>query len=188
MYFHCRFVALFLAFFSFATLAAEQPSSAAAKSKPDPWQPLRRLLGAWEGDAHGEPGAGKVVRTYAFVLRDRFIQVNNQSVYPPQEKNLKGETHEDVGYLSYDRAAKKLMLRQFHVESFVNTFALESVSADGRTIVFVTTAIENIAPGFRARETYTFASDDEFTEKFELAEPGKEFALYSETRFKRQAR
>ena len=53
--------------------------------------------------------------------------------------------------MSYDKAAKKLVLRQFHVEGFVNHYVLESVSEDGRTIVFVTAAIENIAPGFRGR-------------------------------------
>ena len=66
-------------------------------------------------------------------------------------------------------------------------FALDRISDDGRTLVFVTTAIENIAPGWRARETYTFASDTEFTENFELAEPGKDFTPYSETRFRRKA-
>jgi hypothetical protein len=58
------------------------------------------------------------------------------------------------------------MLRQFHVEGFVNQFALDNVSDDGRTIVFISTAIENIAPGWRARETYRILSDNEFIETF----------------------
>lgn len=57
---------------------------------------------------------------------------------------------------------------------------------DGRTIVFVTAAIENIAPGFRERETYRLVGNDEFVETFALAEPGTDFATYSETRFKRK--
>ena len=105
-----------------------------------------------------------------------------------QEKNPKGETHEARGFFSYDRAQKKLLLRPFHVEDLVNLYALESVSEDGRTLVFVTTAIENIAPGWRARETCPFASETEFTEKFELAEPGGDFAPYSETRFTRRSK
>jgi hypothetical protein len=51
--------------------------------------------------------------------------------------------------------------------------------------VFVSEAIENISPGYRARETYTILSDDEFTERFEIAEPGKEFEPYSEARLRR---
>lgn len=164
--------------------AAEAPPPSA--SKPDPWKPLRVLLGKWEGEVSGEPGKGKAEREYAFTLNDRFIQVANKSIYPPQEKNKKGETHEDAGFISYDKAAKKLVLRQFHVEGFVNHYVLDSISEDGRTIVFVTTAIENIAPGFRGRETYRIVNDDEFVETFAMAEPGKDFATYSETHFRRK--
>lgn len=154
--------------------------------KPDPWAPVRFLIGEWEGTAQGEPGTGTAVRTYAFVLNNRYIEVRNQSTYPPQEKNPKGEIHHDWGMLSYDRAAKKLVLRQFNIEGFVNHYVLDSVSPDGRTVVFVTAAIENIPPGWRGRETYTRIGDDEFTEKFELAEPGKDFTAYSESRFRRK--
>jgi hypothetical protein len=63
---------------------------------------------------------------------------------------------------------------------------LDNISADGRTIVFVTMAIENIPAGWRGRETYRIVSDDEFVETFALAEPGKDFTTYSETRFRRK--
>jgi hypothetical protein len=142
---------LFACGLAFGLLGAESPKPV---EKTDPWTPLRAVIGKWEGDVKGEPGMGKAEREYAFVLNRRFIHVLNKSIYPPQEKNPKGETHEDVGFFSYDRAAKKLMLRQFHIEGFVNQFALDSVSDDGRTIVFISIAIENIAPGWRARETY----------------------------------
>ena len=87
--------------------------------------------------------------------------------------------------MSYDRAAKKLVLRMFTVEGFVNHYVLDSVSADGSTVVFTTVAIENIPAGFRARETYTKVGDDEFNELFEIAEPGKEFGKYSGAHFRR---
>lgn len=45
-------------------------------------------------------------------------------------------------------------------------------------------AATNIAPGWRGRETYRIVNDDEFIETFALAEPGKDFATYSETRFR----
>jgi hypothetical protein len=56
---------------------------------------------------------------------------------------------------------------------------MESISPDGMTIVFVSESIENIPAGFRAKETYRIINNDEFTETFELAEPGKDFELYS---------
>jgi len=52
---------------------------------------------------------------------------------------------------SGDRALKKIVLRQFHGEGFVNEYALESVTADGKVIEFVTVRIENIAPGWKAK-------------------------------------
>lgn len=164
---------------------AEAPPPGQA-AKPDPFLPLRRLLGKWQGDISGRPGNGKAEREYSLTLNNRFIRVDNKSTYEPQEKNPKGEVHEDLGYLSYDKAQKKLVLRQFHVEGFVNHYVLESLSEDGRTIVFLTTAIENIPAGFRARETWQMVSDDEFVEIFALAEPGKDFQTYSETRFRRK--
>jgi hypothetical protein len=168
-----------------ALSAADAPSSTSAKTS-DPWQPLRVLIGKWKGDSQGQPGTGKSEREYHFTLNNRFIQVTNRSVYPPKANNPKGETHEDIGFFSYDKTAKKLVLRQFHTEGFVNQYVLDSVSADGRTIVFVTTAIENIPAGWRGRETYRVVSDDEFVETFALAEPGKDFVTYTETHFRRQ--
>lgn len=46
-------------------------------------------------------------------------------------------------------------------------------------------AIESIPTSYRARETYTILGRDEFTERFEIAEPGKDFELYLEARLKR---
>jgi hypothetical protein len=166
--------------------AGQTASPAAPPKKTDPWQPVRVLLGSWEGEVKGEPGAGRSERQYRLTLKDRFIKVDGKSTYPPQDKNPKGEVHEDVGFISYDKAARKLVLRQFHVEGFVNHYVLDNVSADGRTIVFVTVAIENIPGGWRGRETYQVVSDDEFVETFALAPPGKDFATYSETRFRRR--
>ncbi len=86
----------------------------------------------------------------------------------------------------YDRERVRFVFRQFHVEGFVNTY-LEEEGGDPRSIIFASEAIENIAPGWRARETYKVANDHEFVERFELAEPGKEFELYSEAHLKRVA-
>ena len=106
--------------------------------KPDPWAPVRFLVGRWEGTTQGEPGQGTVVRTYEFGLGGRFIHERNTSTYPPQDKNEKGEVHEHWSFLSYDRTRKVL-------------------------------------------------GPDEFTETFQLAEPGKPFQTYSKNHFKRAA-
>jgi hypothetical protein len=158
------------------------------ETNADPWKSLRVFIGRWEGKVNGKPGTGKAEREYSFVLNEHFIRIVNQSTYPPQEKNPKGEKHEDIGFFGYNKSAEKFVLRQFHIEGFVNQFALESVSEDGRTIVFGSTAIENISPGWRACETYRILNDNEFVETFALAEPNQDFTLYSETYFRRASR
>lgn len=61
-----------------------------------------------------------------------------------------------------------------------------SSTGDRKIIVFTSESIENIPAGFRARETYKILGPNEFTEVFEIAEPGKEFELYSEAHFRRK--
>jgi hypothetical protein len=166
-------------------LAREEPApSAQGAPSTDPWAPIRRLVGTWEGTSSGVPGRGDVKREIRWALRERFVEIRNASTYPPQERNPAGEAHEDVGFVSFDRRRGVLVLRQFHVEGFVNTYVAE-VAKPGGDVVFTTEAIENIAPGWRARETWRMAGEDELVERFELAAPGKGFELYSESRLRR---
>lgn len=152
----------------------------------DTWEPPKYLLGAWEGTGSGQPGESRIHREYRFVLNDKFLHVQNKSTYDPQPKNPKGEVHQDWGMISFDKSRRKFVLRQFHVEGFVNQYVMSISSADGKTIVFTSESIENIPAGFRVRETYKILGPDEFIEIFEIAEPGKEFELYSEGHFKRK--
>ncbi len=62
----------------------------------------------------------------------------------------------------------------------MNEYKLDSLSANGKRFVFVSEAIENIPPGWRAKETYDILNEDQIRETFELAEPDKPFALYSQ--------
>jgi hypothetical protein len=145
---------------------------------------LDPFIGRWQGTTEGQPGKGTVEREYKRVLNSRFVHAQNRSVYPPQERNPKGEQHEDLGIFSVDRTRKRIIFRQFHVEGFVNQYVQEPDSVD-RAIVFTTEAIENIPSGWRARETYRVINADEFEEVFELSAPGKPFEVYSRTRLKR---
>jgi hypothetical protein len=163
------------------------PMLSFAQTKQDSlWRPFKNFIGQWEGKSEGQPGNGKYERSYTSVLNKKFIEVMNKSTYPPSSQNPKGEVHEDHGFISYDKARKTFVLRQFHIEGFVNQYSMESISPDGKKIVFTSEAIENIPAGFRARETYEMISADEFTEVFELAEPGKDFEVYSKAVLKRK--
>lgn len=129
---------------------------------------------------------GLYERTYQFILNKNFIEIKNKSTYTPTDKNPAGEVHEDIGYFSYDKTLKKFKLRQFHIEGFINEFVLDSISADKKTMVFISVAIENIPKGFRARETYFLKSENEIEEIFELAGPGKDFEVYSKVKLVRK--
>lgn len=161
--------------------------SYAQNSKQDSlWLPMKFFIGEWTGVGKGAPGTGNYERSYQFILGSRFIEIKNKSTYLPTNKNPKGEVHEDIGYISYDKGRKKFVLRQFHIESFVNTYILDSISPDKKTIVFITEQIENIPAGWKARETYKIINDNEFVETFELAEPDKDFFIYAQVIFKRK--
>lgn len=162
---------------------AQSPTSV---PKPDIWEPMKYFAGKWEGTGSGEPGRSMLEREYKFVLNNKFLKVDHRSTYAPQKKNPKGEIHEDTGMVSYDRARKLFVFRQFHIEGFVNQYVSAGISQDGKTIVFTSESIENIPAGYKARETYRILNADEFSETFEIAEPGKEYAVYSENKFKRK--
>jgi hypothetical protein len=169
---------------SISTSGAPDQSPKSPANPIDTWAPLRFLVGSWEGTSSGQPGKGTVRREYRLVLRDRFIEGRTTSTYPPQEKNPKGEVHEDIAFISYDRSSKAFKMRQFHVEGFVTVYAATPNGAPG--IVFSSESLENIPSGWRARETWRITGDDDFVELFELAEPGKDFTVYSETRLTRR--
>lgn len=157
----------------------------AQEPRPDPWAPVRFMVGSWQGRADGKPGEGTVERRYEFVLGRSFLHEKNTSTYPPQERNRKGEVHEHWSFISYDRARKVLVLRQFHIEGFVNQFAFRPDQSTPEKLVFESEAFENIGSKWRAKETYHILGPDEFSETFELAGPDKPFEVYSRNHFRR---
>jgi len=159
----------------------------AQQSKTDSlWRPFDQFIGTWTGPGEGVDGKGVYERSYKFVFNKKYIELKNRTTYAPTKEKPKGYLHEDIGYFSYDQTRKKFVLRQFHSEGFVNQYILESISPDGRTFTFVTEAIESIPAGWRARETYTFTNSGELIEMFDLAEPEKEFELYSKASLKKK--
>lgn len=83
-------------------------ASAQTRTPADPLASLEPLIGRWEGTSEGEPGKSSVQREYTRILGTRFIHGRNRSVYAPQEKNPKGETHEDIGIFSFDTARQRI--------------------------------------------------------------------------------
>ncbi|MFN3464773.1 MAG: hypothetical protein ACK4X1_11935 [Terricaulis sp.] len=143
--------------------------------------PLARFVGHWRGAAEGEPGTGAVERSYVPILAGKFVEERNVSSYSS------GEIHHHLAFWSLDRGRGRFVLRQFHQESFVNQFVATTADFVDGLLVVESESIENIPPGFRARETYRFSGSDAFEEVFEIAEPDADFAIYSRNRFTRVA-
>jgi hypothetical protein len=142
------------------------------------WLPFKYFIGEWKGTGDGVDGTATYERSYKLVLNNNYIEVRNKSNYAPTEKNYNGYSHEDVGFISYDKIRKVFIFRQFHIEGFVNEYRLDSISPDKKTLVFISESIENIPAGWRARETFTIGNSS-LKEAFDLAEPGKEYRPYT---------
>jgi hypothetical protein len=159
-------------------------SEAQLSKKDSTWLVFKPFIGDWKGSGTGVDGTGTYERSYRFVLGKNYIEVKNKTVYPPGEKNKNGYTHEDAGYISYDKMRKKFVFRQFHAEGFVNQYRLDSISADGMALLFISEAIENIPAGWRAKEVLTITANS-LTEIFYLAQPGKEYEEYTKATLSR---
>jgi len=173
---------------SSVVLTSSPIGSSARQAEPDPWAPVRFLIGEWQGVAKGESGEGTVQRSYSFVIEGRYILEKNVSTYPPQAANKSGEVHEHWSIISYDRGRGALVLRQFHQEGFVNQYLLNRAASGPTRLVFDSERFENFDNSWKARETYEVRSADDFVETFELGAPGKDLTVYSRTTFKRVGR
>ncbi len=144
----------------------------AQETASDPWEPLRPLLGRWEGAAVGKEDLSKVVEEYEFVLNDKFIRVVSHAKFESTEEGVEPEIHEDVGYFSFDPERESIVFRQFVTEGHVNTYVLASASAD--SLVLVTEHTEG-AGGYGVRLRYLFSGPGEYVEKLDLLPPGKDY-------------
>lgn len=151
-----------------------------------PWGPLNALVGSWIGHETGKAGIGKGARTYRMILDDRYVFAENLSRFEPQEKNPQGETHRDWAIFSYDRGRERLVLREFHSESFVIEYVQEGEIDSRGQLVFVSERVENAPAGTRARYTLAPTEDGGFRERFELAFPGRELETFLENRWRRE--
>ena len=96
-----------------ALLLLASVGTAQTPTRPDNWEPLRSLVGIWEGTGSGQPGVSKVQREYRLVLNDKFLHVQNKSTYDPQPKIPKGEVHQDWGMMSFDKPGRVLCSGNF---------------------------------------------------------------------------
>ena len=149
------------------------------------WEPVKFLVGKWEGTGTGKFGNSKIKREYKYLMGGTYIIGKNKSTYEVQEKNPKGEIHDNWDIISYDKVGVKYVIRQFHAEDITNTFSLDSTKAFNGILEFESESIENFIDGWKAKEVYKIINENEFIEIFYLAAPGKEYSEYVRNTFKR---
>lgn len=143
------------------------------------FQPFEQLMGKWEGTGAGFSNNTSAIKSsFQFRLNEQYIEVKNESVFAPTEKNPTAEIHQDWGFISYDKQRKLFVFRQFHIEGFVNQYVLNQDISTPEKLVFETEVIENFVPGGKARWTILIKSNTEIETIFDLQMPGKEFACY----------
>lgn len=153
----------------------------------DPWERLRFLEGTWEGTGEGMSGVSSVIQDYRLILNNQFLRMTTKSVFAPQEKNPKGETHEDLGIFSFDRSRKVFVLRGFYVEGFVNQYVFNPSSEDRDSMEFVTENVENAPPGTKAKLVFRKTTNEEIEQSFYVAFQGREYSCFSTNTLKRKS-
>ena len=153
--------------------------SAEDAEKNNPWDQLSFLEGTWEGTGDGISGKSEVTQTFEFILGDNFLKVQTKSVFKPQEKNPKGEVHENLAVFSYDETNMRFVIRAFYVEGFVNKYVLSETADKGNVLIFVTESVENAPAGTKAKLIFEHVSENEMKESFFVAFPGQEFGCFS---------
>ncbi len=145
------------------------------------------LIGKWEGRGEGFGSSESVIISeFKLIMNSVYLEVKNHAEFKPTTNNPNGEIHDDWGIISYDKARKKFVFRQFHVEGFVNQYILNDSLSNQNIFVFESEIIENFVPGGTARFTIRVLNNSEIETIFDVGMPGREMACYGKNRMKKQ--
>lgn len=141
------------------------------------WKDFDFVLGEWSWTGGGKPGQATGKSTFEPDLNGTVL-VRKVHLDYPATKDRPAFAHDDLLYVYRDPGDDSPRAIFFDGEGHVIRYAVTAVDA-GHSLQFVSDAAPS---GTRCRMTYTRASDNSVTEKFEIAPPGKpdEFAGYVE--------
>jgi hypothetical protein len=156
----------------FALTMLSPIDSIQAQDPTDHWLPFRALVGVWEGSGEGFGSISNVSHHWDFVIADGFLRLHTRSISTAEDGTQ--ESHEDVGYLSFDADEGSFVFRQFLSEGYVNTYDVTVGGDDRGTIDFAYRDTES-AGGMRARMHLVFSGDNQYEMILDLADPGEDF-------------
>lgn len=141
------------------------------------FQQLEFLVGEWRGTGSGFGNeTSKVESFFRPVLNDKYIEFKNESWFEPTSDNPEGEHHIDRGFISFDKERDIIVIRQFHIEGYINQYILADSLSNDTTLVFESESIENFVPGGKARWTIKKVSDNQIETIFDVAFPNSDYS------------
>jgi hypothetical protein len=153
-------------------LLAAPPGATSAAKPPDPWAPLRFLVGAWKAESgQGKPGeATGGGFSFAIDLDGKVAVRRSRSEYAPRPGEAKGKVHEDLTVV-YPKG-KGLQALYWDNEGHVIRYLVRS---EAGTLIFES---EPGLPGPRFRLVYARRGADLVEVSFSIAPPGRDFQPY----------
>jgi hypothetical protein len=138
------------------------------------WSPLEFLIGHWTGEgATADQGAGTGAFSFTPDLQGKVLLRRNFAEYP-KANGKPAYRHDDLMIIYHDATAHDLRAVYFDNEEHIIHYAIKP---SGNSAVFLSEGPQDAA---RFRLTYTSAGPDRLKLKFEIAPPGKDFAIYIE--------
>lgn len=141
----------------------------------NPFAKVEFVIGNWSGSGAGFGNStSKIESSFQYIMDGKYIQFINESHFAPTDKNPKGEHHIDVGFISYDKSRKKIIIRQFNNEGYINQYLLNDSISNDSLLVFETEEIENFVPNGKAQWTIKKLPNNQVETIFDVSF-GKEF-------------
>ena len=109
-------------------------------------------------------------------------------VVQPFVGNWQGTSEGQPGTGTLTREYRLVLRDRFIEETTAKALSINTFSSRQQNQACSSSSVKpsrTFQKGYRARETYTYINESEFEEVFEMAEPGKDFVLYSKARLKR---
>ena len=151
----------------------------AGSAQSNTFERLSFLFGDWQGKGSGFGNdQSAITASYKPVMDGTYVEVMHDSRFEPTSQNPDGEHHMDKGMISFDKARKLFVFRQFNNEGYINQYVLVDSLSTADFLVFQTESIENFVPGGSARWTIEKKNDSEIETNFYVTFPGREAACF----------
>ncbi len=137
------------------------------------WEDWKFLLGEWEGEHTGDPGAGTGTFSFSFDLDENILVRKSHTVFPPSQER-EGYAHDDLIIVYTEYTGEKRAI-YFDNEQHIIHYAAH-VSSDQRAITLESDPVPGM-PQFRF--TYTKIGDNEVNGRFEMTPPGQPGAFFT---------